>query len=264
MSDQLQIILKTNNAKDLKQIGATLTAEQLMVAMKKIPSDKISHLLARFSKDEFILLLQRMDSKNVDRLKNALGEPLLHHLTQFKHLLAKQLETLDAKLIALETKINAIDPGDLSRPKAMSYAKEINQISCDIDIKLSTIQTALGLCWNTSRLDLIEEIGNFDEQYLRAITNTLPRLIDLFQERLFTFFEDLYDDEPALEGLASFGVQCVEDYRDANLISSQDDDEKELLKRVDLKLKEKGLYSIQDLKDAFVFSRRSLKDFLLR
>lgn len=288
---QLEPIGRSLNLKQILQILKSIAKEdyeKLSPILVGMPPFAFSQLLTQTSPEEFEILKQE-----------AIAEPIQHHLTVFTHELFNVLNELNSTLELLETSIEMLDPSRYGQNEIDILMQAIDQSRKVLVDIVGKTNKALAIAWNTTRTDLIEKLSYIKEtsqRYQGSIvgnprtdTSEQSGLYLKLEERLHAIYGDpndpndteaLQDDEPAIEALVKFSVWYLQDYWEIGLLPAiarpldldldkESHSERErteyranLFKEVQDTLHKLGLDTVKDLKNACIFSRKALKDFI--
>lgn len=228
-------------------------------------------------------------------------EPVQHQMTVLCHELVHQLPTATEQVTLLESMIDGLEIKDMGYKELKTIRNAIEQMANFAHESLTLISKVLGLAWNTNRTDLIEKLSQAKElsqKYFgtaigapRTATTPATGLFAKLDNRLQIAFgnpsdphdiETAENDEPALEALVKFSVWYPVDYWDIGLLPTIVDPElfqhidkdlsedkaqkkhEELYAHVRRNLEKMGLNTVGDLKEAGIFSRKSLEEFIQR
>lgn len=260
-------------------------------------SAKLSPLLVGMPAEIFreLLSISPLDSLMVFK-QEALTEALQHKLTNLVYDMLTELQHYETRLASQAVAIKQLSLADIDAAVVIENKLEIKQ-STEIGTKLlNTATRALVIAWNTDRLDIIEQLSYLKEHTQKILIHYIGKpatkgskatgLWSALEERLHSVFicraeheAKLHDDEPAMEALAHFDIWYIEDYWEIGLlpqIKSQEEirqlldnpSKEQLAMRQDLflsayeNLKRLGLGTIGDLKEAGIFSRKALTDYI--
>jgi hypothetical protein len=278
---------------DLAQISelleATITGDkQLLLALPP--------LFVGLSPTVFRALLKQASPKQLLLLKQeAMSEALQHHLSLLTHELKNELnDSLDATE-KKEKDLANLPLEDIDSTDIQKNFQEI-QILTDNCKKIYTeTQNALALAWNTNRQDLIELLSGIREASHKNLTMFIGMpsteitpstgLWKILEKRLSRVFENLgldsaVDDQPAMEALIAFSIWYVKDYWEVGLLpqisyleelelnpntySEQEISEHRagLFADAEKNLVLLGLITLKDLKQAGIYSRKALTNYV--
>lgn len=263
--------------------------------------EKFLPLLVGMSQELFYELLETVNKTEWQILKaTSVTEALQHKLTLLLHDLREEHVALIEVCEEIRATIEKIQLDNISKIEILAIKDQIDSIDHLIERRLFMVNNALTLAWNSNRLDLIDGLGDLKDAYLRASCNLIGHakdqnkasnglykilddrldqvysIKDGYQNRLMPFL----DKEPAREALTSFGVFYIEDYWELGLLpklsslkefkdiihKATSEDKivylQGLLTQVDISLEKLGLVDVKSLKDAGIFSKEMLKDFI--
>lgn len=263
---------------------------------------KFSPLIVGMSHGVFTEMLIAAKPEEMQTLKEeVITEPVQHQMTLLTHEVTKQIPAFSQELENLEKSIRSINARDMSHREMLTYSNAIQQGAEFYEETLNKINKLLALAWNTNRSDLIEKLSHAKEMSLRILNNYVghPRtlscpptgLFDLLDGHLNLVYgnpedpldiEAVDDDEPALEALSKFSIWYLHDYWNIGLLphivdpqlfepvaGEQTFQERQNLKeklmvRVKKNLNKIGLKNAKDLKQAGIFSKHSLQEYISR
>lgn len=235
-----------------------------------------------------LLFIAREDIFSILK-KEAIAEPIQHHLNTLSHEMSVEMTIYDAMIKDLYEQILKLDFSIAKRKDIQEIHSKMNELVENLEKTLICIEHALTITWNTNRVDLIEKFTMIKEHLLKTINfsigqpsdsalkeslyGTIKKSIDAFYSQSN---EALEDNDLAIEALARFSIWYAEDYADIgllpeakDLVSSSKMSENEwvtaqikLNTLVQEQLKKQGLVTVKDLKEAYIFSKESLKEFL--
>lgn len=259
---------------------------------------KLSPILVGMTHEIFSKFLLFGTAKEISILKHeSVTEPVQHHLTLLSHELANQIKDLEIQMQGLSKEIELLNIIELGRNEAQAFANRIDELSLTFHHLLEKTNIVLSLAWNTNRLDLIESLNvtkdHCQKSLLYGIGNkhnpNAQGLYNEFKQRLFRIYgdplqsekiESLHEDEPAIEGLSKLEVWYLRDYLDLGLLPgvkkpeeldldlSQHTESERMKHREKLfalarhTLEKIGLSTVNDLKEANIFSKKTLKEYI--
>jgi hypothetical protein len=235
--------------------------------------------------------------------QEGITEPIQHQLTNLLHEWAREVESRSEKLHQLLQEITALDLERITRTELARIEDTLDSMSEHFNQITMKISKALSIAWNTNRFDLIDKMTSLKESCLKynAVVIGHPHdpsshatgLYQLLDQRLDAVYgraadspqggqQPLEDDDPAIEGLARLGVWYLIDYWKIGLLPGVEESrvieqeeqavadrshtkEREALYFLALdNLQRLGLTTIADLKEARVYSKEMLIDFILQ
>lgn len=270
----------------------------LSATIKDSLKEKLFPLFIGMPHEVFLRLLIDATPKQLSILKQeSLTEPVQHHLTLLTHDLSSRMAQANSSATAFELAVQNLNLVDIDlRQINIEHDKIITLLTSCNSINFISSK-ALSLAWNTNRTDLIEKLSKIKEQSQRLILQVIGKersassapsgLFLLLEKRLDSVFsspndiEALNDEEPATEALVKFSVWYLQDYFDIGLLPDiqhidqleldpQNYSEKErsnhreiLFQTAEQHLEQLGLFTLSDLKQAKIYSKKALKDFIL-
>lgn len=267
---------------------------------EKLPADKFLPILVGMSQGIFYQLMGSL-SPEEEHLFKEFGstEPLLHKLAILAHDWKQDLEALVKDIYEVAAKIESINLTLITKQDIFTTRKEIDELDHFIEEHLLILNCALIIAWNSKRVDLIDSLSTLKDLYLRTFSILIghTKVNDANATGLYKKLEDRlnqvysYDSEftlapfndldPAIEALTSFGIFYLEDYVELGLlpdIRSVKDLKSSLRKKniqeltpylesiiaqVEETLKSLGLKNVKSFKDAKIYSKDMLKEYLL-
>jgi hypothetical protein len=259
---------------------------------------KLSPILVGMSHETFSKFLLFGTEKEISILKHeSITEPVQHHLTLLSHELANQIKDLEIQMQSISREIENLNIHEMSRNDAQEFSNRIDELSLTFHHLLEKNNLVLAIAWNTYRLDLIESLNvtkdHCQKSLLRGIGNknnpNTPGLYTQLKQRLFRVYGDplepekidsLHDHEPAIEGISKLEVWYLRDYLDYGLlpgIKKPEELDLDLSKHTESErmkhrerlfalakhtLENMGLSSVNDLKEANIFSKKTLKEYI--
>lgn len=263
---------------------------------------KLSPLFVGIPHGLFTRILLTATTSQMNVLKQeVITEPLQHHLTVLTHEIVHQIPEFSAKLDDLENEIARLDPREMDHSELRALSRKIEEGEKFYDETFKKITKALTLAWNTNRTDLIDKLSlskEITQKLIGSIVGT-RRGMSAEPSGLFAKLEDrlnrvyglvtepqdieaLDDDEPAIEALVKLSIWYLKDYWDIGLLpkisdgSELDLESSELSHDEKIALREKwyqevidnlsnlGLNCVKDLKNARIYSKSALIDYISR
>lgn len=292
-----EMLQSTQDANELERIGNNITKEDIPafcgLLQEGVDLFKVSAVLVGMPSASFATLLLESGGLQTQKLR-CFGETesLQHHLTMLSHDLQKQVSEVEEEIMQCGREIAALDTETLGRQELSAIEKGIEKYADRVLRIKKTVEGALLVVWSTSRPDLVESFSRLKEYtenlYIHLIGTAGAKhpvattLYGLLEKRLFAIFgngdnaEELNDEEPVAEALAKFSIWHVEDFKELGLVSTEAKEELKApqspegklnaeishLKEAEKYLKKLGIEKIRDLKDARIFSRRTLKEYI--
>lgn len=288
-----QIIDRTH----LETLGKAVTAQQTLAIIRScyrtnvIEQSKLPPFLAGLQESVFRQVLN--DAKNTEMSvlkRESLTEQIQHHLTLFIAEMGNTIRDYTVSITVLEKEIDLLSVDELNKDEVLALFERIDAVSTQFNQALEQTNQALALSWNTMRLDLIEKLNAIKDVFHKfsALVIGQPRTAELaprglyakLEEKLFLVYgnpnnalEIVHDDEPAFNALSKLSIWYVQDYWDIGLLpgikNPQLLPEKDLSKNRENLIQEAknnldktGLKTVRDLKEALIFSKTTLKDFI--
>lgn len=261
---------------------------------------KLSPLLVGMSHRLFSQILISTSQQHIQTLKQeVMAEPLQHHLTVTVHEITHQIPEFLVRLNTLEREIESIKASEIGHIELKTLTHKIEDEMRCYDEIITKINKSLMLVWNTNRTDLIEKFSAAKEILQKLInkvvgvrrskTHEASGLFAKLEEHLNCVYgkiedpqdiEALEDDDPALEALTKLSLWYLRDYWEIGLLphiaspeelefenallldeerlGSRDKNYQEVIKN----LSKIGLHDVKDLKEAKIFSKVSLSEYI--
>lgn len=261
---------------------------------------KLAPLLVGISRHVFFEMLKNASGHHLQILKHeGVIEPVQHHLTLLASKMTAFTNELGMSITTLEQEISQIEATNLGFTELYQFIDNIEQLSVECWSNSEIIDRALAIAWNTDRLDLIENLSLAKEKCQRLLLTDIGHpqspseratgLYATLENRLYAVYdipEDpklihaLHDNTPVMEALGKFSIWYLQDYFELGLLPNvKTVDELDLsLKSHTLKecqehrhklfsearhqLEKLGLRTVKDLKQAFIFSHKALKQYI--
>ncbi len=280
----------------LEEVGKALSLEQIKEILHFFTNspqllDKLPPLFVGISHDSFYTILPSLNKEELELLKfEALSEGLDHHLHLISKRLTFELESFESELYLLKNEIVSATNEILVQDQHKVFRKLI-----DVTLKkgqhlIDITNNALIIAWNTFRADLIETLSANKEKAQRLMQSissdkSNKNLFALLENSLNSVFSDaiadglidaLADDTPAIEALGKLNIWYHQDYIDIGLLDESSvesgrengslaDQQKKnevIYSQVVASLKAVGLHTLKDLKEAKIYSKQNLKQYL--
>ena len=260
---------------------------------------KLQSLFVGIPQQVFAEMLIKASPAHLEILKQgSMSEPIQHHLILFIHQMTAELNH-DAEILSgLEDEIHKLDPIEMTQADTQAIKKKIEDIHLLYFSALNKTKKALSIAWNTNRSELVEKLSLLKEksqkvcQYILGVPgiSRIPSsgLYSVLEARLNAVYGDptnpaainaLKDDEPAIEALVKFSIWYLKDYWEIGLLPSIDLDQldldpalhdesermshrEKLFTAVDQNLQKLGLLTVKDLKNAEIYSKKSLIEYI--
>lgn len=262
--------------------------------------EKLMPLLVGMSSNTFYGLLSEITQTELELLKE-IGptEALQHKLTLFLHDWKLNLDKFSTIFEEIKKEIEDLSLENLHKKEIFSIKGKIDTLGDQIEDGVHTLNNALLIAWNTKRVDLIENLSHLKDQFLRLNASYVgnPKYNDQVSSGLYKILEEKLDqvyslkeskekllllsgNVPAIEALATLGIFYLEDYWKLGLFSEiptlkelrqilrkKNHEEKslfleELMDKAEKKLKTLGLTNVDSLKEANIFSKNMLSEYI--
>ncbi len=291
-------ITQISEREQLELLGRTLSSSAFMDVLERYTYDgcqqwKISPILAGLPQEVFSEALMNASPAQLEAFKHeSATEPFQYQLILTCSEFGRRMEELDKMTASIENEIRQLDTTNIGREDLKPILKEIDKLAKAHEDLLAKIDRALSLAWNTERKELINRLGVAKEHCHRLLTtavgHAMPQtgLYAILQTHLNKIYTDvdqesqvLQDEDPAIEALVRFAVWDLNDYALIGLLpeisnlellklgaehSEQErlEQHRKILQIVRRHLKEYGLATVKDLKQAGIFSKKSLREYL--
>lgn len=269
-------IINVTDKSRLEAYGKTLNAVQVIRLIQQLSSldqkeqEKGAFLFSGLSLEVFFQVLAAASKTQIEFLKHeSMLEPMQHQLTLFAKEAKHQMEVLFKSISSLENEINALDMNNLGIEDVEPYQSSIEELADEHEALLQAVDNGLKIVWNIDRPDLLEKLSDVKERLSHSLNAAIGHgqenptgLYHLLEKNMFLNIDkNLSDDDPAIEALALFGIKSVEDFTEFGLVSNGNNEEEGLTEAKET-LKDLGLATVKDLKDAYIFSKKSLQEYL--
>jgi hypothetical protein len=293
--EQLEVVGKSLNlaqAMELLRMSSLETVPQLQSKLSPIfvgmPHPLFRQILTVAPSKEFIVLK-----------REGITEPMQHHLTLLIHEMTTQLTDCDSALTNLEREIEGLQIAEMGRADIAAVKQKIAGTAECYQAMLDLANQALAVAWNTNRPDLIEKLSTLKDNWQKSLhyrvgtpvaeSSRPTGFYAILEKRLHAVYgnsddpndiEALKDDEPAIEALAKFSVWYLQDYLEIGLlpkIESADlldmdpaiytererqEYREQLFMQAESNLEKIGLKTLKDLKEAQIFSKKALLEYI--
>lgn len=282
----------------LEAMGRALSPQQMLELLEVCIDDaalrdKLQFILVGLPQNIFESVLHLADGQQLRVLKDlAVTESIQRHLTLLTHEMARLADGYVNDLEELEHQIDSYDVKAIHQRDIDSFVQQMEDAVLFFNDGLHTIDTALGIAWNTMREDLIDKLTQLKEGWLRYLQLGIGKpgvgqkaataLHAKLENRLASIYdaESVEDDDPAIEALAALSLWVLQDYWEVGLLpgidhisklslDSKNHSEKERVlyrERLALTVQENlaaiGLTYVSDLKRARIYSRNMLNRYI--
>lgn len=285
--DLKSLLKQTNDAMVLEELGKRILEEQAIALLDLFEIKdgllKLTNILVGLHHKEFIIFLMKLSDLQLNALK-AIAETksMQHHLTLLSHDLQDKIANQSSDISKQTQEIELLEIESIEKQQLILIEKNIaNTEKTVLELKKLN-KRALVVVWSTSRQDLIESFSRNNEVLENTLTRKTKNLHALLDKQLFSVydsgeaFEKMKDEEPAVEALARFSIWHQKDYQDIGIAFLRTEEtqttkpaedglkaEVSYLKQVEEDLKSIGLKTILDLKKARIYSKTSLRDYIM-
>ncbi len=261
---------------------------------------KLSPLLVGMDHKKFYEILDSLSDPQLQVFKDeGVTEPIQHHLTTLTHEMEREIEKGEEEIDHLYERVDRFMLEEIGLHDVREVIKEMQLYQISFDQLFNKSNKALAIAWNTKRLDLIESLNKIKGTCQKFVLYGLGTptnnqqlssgLYQLIEEKLFEVYgnsldpddtEAVRDNEPAVEGLVKLSVWYLRDYWEIGLLPHIKDKEsldlnldkhteaervkyrEDLFTQAQVNLSLIGLSTVKDLKDNFIFSKKSLQEFI--
>jgi len=283
-----------------KILSVAQLKEILIAASLKVDQSKLLPLFVGLLPANFRDLLVDSNEEIIEGLKRlAAAEPIQHHLTLLSFELHSEMKDYFNNLEAKAYEIDGLFPKDLDLKEINDTFHGIERLVSEGEKICGETRNALAITWCTNRTDLIEQLSSIKESCQRSLIQTIGNAKNLshhasglwgqLERRLGSVFDEdsvktsvdsLIDEEPAIEGLSKFSIWYPQDYWELGLLRDIEDKRQfefnsrklndsesikyreRLASKVQKNLECLGLKTVRDLKNAHIYSKRALLDFI--
>lgn len=293
----IDLFHQMNDRLHLETLGKAVTAQQALAIIRSclranvIEQSKLTPLLAGLQELTFRQMLSEAKNAEMQVMKReSLTEQVQHLLTLFISEMGNIIRDYTVAITALEKDIDVLSIDELSKEEVLTLFERIDAVSHLFSQALEQTNQALALSWNTMRLDLIEKLNAIKDVFYKfsALVIGHPRaaersprgLYAKLEEKLFLVYgnptnpmEIVRDDEPAFNSLSKLSIWYVQDYWDIGLLpgiknpqllpeKDLSKNRENLIQEAKNNLEKTGLKTVKDLKEALIFSKATLKEFI--
>lgn len=261
---------------------------------------KLPAILVGMPHETFSKVLARASAKQIHVFQHeGVTEPVQHHLTILGHEFNREIDELIREIDLFVARIDSLVLDELSRDDVLEMQSQIESYRERFEALWERSNKALAVAWNTNRIDLIEVFNKAKDSCQKYLslgvgspalaTTPSTGLFAKLEGKLFTVFgnpsdpedfEALREDEPVMEALVKFSVWYLKDYWEMGLVPSikkvTDLDlsldkhteaerlnyRQALFAEAQKNLDALGLHTLKDLKNVWVFSRKSLLEYI--
>ncbi|KAF3361458.1 hypothetical protein PHSC3_002021 [Chlamydiales bacterium STE3] len=289
---ELEQLGSSSNIEEIHQLFSLISKEKQQV-------DRILPIIVGMHQGIFYQLLETLSSEEETLFKDfGSSEPLLHKLAMLAHNWKEDLEALVKQIHVISCKITELNLNQITKQEIFSIKQSIDDLDHYLEEHLAILNRALTLAWNSKRIDLIDNLSTLKDLYLRTAsiligqsrvdTANASGLYKKLEDRLnqvYSFgselsFAPFKDSDSSLEALTSFGIFYFEDYYDLGLLpnlASREELKKllrkktlselslfqeKLLSQVEKNLVSLGLPDVTCLKEAKIYSKEILKEYI--
>ncbi|MGA8163894.1 MAG: hypothetical protein WB791_02580 [Waddliaceae bacterium] len=261
---------------------------------------KLSPLLVGMPPEMFSDILSQASASQLHLLQHeGATEPVQHQLTRLSHQMTAKILEISQEIDLFHEEMETLQVDALSREDVLETIHRIDTYGEFFQRLFAQSNKALAIAWNTKRLDLIESFNKIKDSCQkyqiygigspRTASSPPHGLYAKLEEKLFGIYgnpnnpqdvDAVRNDEPALEALVKLSVWYLRDYWNMGLLPSIKNREEldlnlethselertqyreALFSQVKENLEKIGLSTVQDLKDAYIFSQKSLQEYI--
>jgi hypothetical protein len=262
------------------------------------PLWKMAAILLGLPTSIFTQLLIEASEAQLHLLKQeALGHALHHQLTLLLHRIEEESTQLLTSIEQVEFEISRLISGEISLSDIDSFQTRFVQYGKYADSLIACLNKALLLAWNLKDPQLVDPLSTLKESLVKIRALDIGKASSVensflgtgLYATLYNYLMNIYDHanssqekekientDPAIAGLERLHIWYLQDYFELGLLphfhskeevlfAEQDPlQRKEALQVVIKNLEKVGLSTVENLKTAHIFSRRSLQEFLAR
>ncbi len=225
--------------------------------------------------------------------QEGLLEPLQYQLTQFAHEGESLEQGINQSVQQFKQDLVSTQSEELTQDRLQKLTQHIDGLRNQILDYLERASAALAIVWHTDRIDLIEKLSSIHEriqyQLMHVIGHsafdhlTATGLYSILEQTLSSIFDSaLKDEDAAIEGLTRLSIWHLKDYWELGLLPSIShiqeldlnpkkhhekegwDHQQHLIALVQQQLEHLGIGTVKNLKQAHLYSRSLLKDYIER
>jgi len=229
----------------LESLGRALTVVQVLEILQFLATPA-NHLMSRQQLSSLFvglspLVFREVVSQATDQQlyffkEEAVTEVVQHHLSLIVHELNEELKALGDEIQASESQIDTVVLEDLNSEEIADLYLKMDRLSEKANELLHLTNHSLVIAWNSSRVDLIQELGRIKELCQRCLLDHIGQVSEQeiasagLRQRLENKVNALFSDRdahghvtfmkettPALEALVKFSVWYVQDYAEIGL-----------------------------------------------
>lgn len=285
----------------LESLGRVLNVSQILELLQFL-STPANHLMSRQQLSSLFVglspfIFREVISQAAEQQlyffkEEAVTEVIQHHLSLIVNDLNEEFKILCTEIETSEAVLQAIFLDQLNTQEIEALYINIDRLSDKASSLLNLANQSLVIAWNSNRVDLIQELGLIKERCQRCLREyighesengqALTGLRHRLNEKINLLFSDqdahghislMKDSTPALEALVKFSIWYVQDYEKIGLLPELEfnptqADAKNLKRREELlavaerNLNDLGLHTLRDLKEAKIYSKQSLIEYI--
>lgn len=249
---------------------------------------KLSPIFVGMPFPVFSQILSNLTDSQLQLLKEeAITEPIQHHLSLLCNEMTVYLTLLMELIYKFHEDLEGLKAESLGFSDLELLKRKIEQMADDCWLSIEKLDRALSIAWNTDRSDLIEKLSMVKEQCQRVLVGNIGHarsqgeaatgLYLLLENQLNGVYgnandpkdiEALHDGDPAIDALVKFSVWYVQDYFELGLlpeVTSEAEltmDPQRYRELARQRLHMLGLTTVRDLKQAGIFSRATLAEYI--
>lgn len=270
----LAFVRALENRNALKAFGKALSPKQVLDILKASPETAnvlFEPVIAGLLPEVFCQLIMDATNEHLELLKNlALTEAVQHQLVLFLHYISLFITQMETEIEQMQQNLVNLDVTHLQPEDKRKLESAIDLLTNGYQTIHAHLDKVLSIVWHTNRLDLIDKMSSTKEHCHRTLLNVIghPKdrqhdasgLYALLNGQLSRVFNDCSDESPSIEALAVFSITSREEYLTMGLLPELACDD--VTKSVQHQLNKLGLCTVKDVKEAGIFSKDMLADYL--
>lgn len=286
----------------LEALGSAIDTAQFIEILSlagsrhKNEAEKLTSLLVTLSPAVFKETLAHAGSKALELLKGeTFGEPLLHHLTLLVREIDNDIEQAAIEAVRFGDELETLDLTALNTARSNALFSSIDQMAAQTQQVIEILQNAQRLAWVADRADLIDDLSKAKDRAHKTLLYiagdgeadfaTPQNLHSHLKKKINALFSNaddqggvtfMHDEQPALDAIVKFSVWYLNDYEEIGILprgsmrkleNARNEEEKQAIRKAlfdeaSANLSKAGLNTLHDLKQARLFSKAALKEYL--
>lgn len=286
----------------LEAVGKAITIRQFFDLISHYNQSHEEHkkllpILIGMTSETFLHMIKEAREQEIFLLKQeSMTEPIQHHLSMICHELTNKLTEITQQLKAFEKEIEFLDLEAFNRTHLQMMLEKIEEFSQFFQIASDDTSRFLSIAWNTNRIDLIEKLNTIKENCQNTLSfighpkNHCLKASGLFaklENKIHSIYGDpdnpkdmeaMKNEELAIDAIVKFSIWDLHDYWEIGLLPKIENPKEiefttkfkkekkefyeELLVLAQTNLEKIGLATVQDLKQANIFSKKTLEEYI--